>query len=112
MNLRKIFLVLLLVLGVNCQRIKEVPVRPEPCKIWVLPDKPADPRIIQLEDGTGTLWVALDAATAQWVDTYLSSVEHQQELLKACPGVEFVTIGGGDTLKKLDWDKIGKDLVK
>lgn len=110
--MKHLSLVLSTLLFLSCAHTSKV-IKPEPCKVWVLPEKPvAGPTdIVGLSDGT-TEYVALSEPIARWLDLYMSSVERQQELLHACPGVVFVTIGGADSLKKINLRSAGESLGK
>lgn len=59
-----------------------------------------------MHDDQGNPWIAIPVGVAGWIDMYMGSVERQQEALHACPYVEFVDIGGGEELKKVDWKKV------
>lgn len=97
----------------GCAHVSK-PVKPEPCKVWALPPKLdiGETDVVVLEDNAGKQWVALQAEVAKWIELYMGSVERQQIVLQACPYVEFVEIGGGDSLKKVDWDKVNLEIAK
>ncbi len=66
--------------------------------------------VITMEDNKGDEWIAIRIGVAGWIDMYLGSVDRQQVALKACPYVEFVDIGGGEELKKIDWEKVNYEI--
>lgn len=90
------------------------PVKPEPCKVWALPPKMdvGETDVIVLKDNLDKEWVAMPIQVAGWIDLYLGSVDRQQLLLSTCPYVEFVELGGGDSLKKVDWSKVNLEIGK
>ncbi len=95
----------------GCAHVSK-PVKPVPCKVWTLPAKLETADAIPMTADDGTVWIAIPVGVAGWIDMYLGSVDRQQEALKACPYVEFVDIGGGDELKKVDWEKVNYEIGK
>lgn len=68
--------------------------------------------VIPMTADDGSTWIAIPVNVAGWIDMYMGSVDRQQEALKACPYVEFVDIGGGEELKKIDWEKVNYEIGK
>ena len=106
-------MLMLVMLSTACAKGLPVPTKPVPCKVFS-PPKP--PTIANMEDIVfceldGETRVCMRVPLAIGIDTYFERTDRFNKALAKC-NIEFVEIGGGDSLKKVDWGRVNEETGK